>query len=77
LGRSLKDLIVRLDELRQRTIGFKSLHESIDTTSPAGKLQFHIFSALAEFERDLIRERTQAGLRPARAQGRVGGASRR
>ena len=65
LGRSLTDLIARMAELRQRNIGFKSLHESIDTTSPAGKLQFHIFSALAEFERDLIRERTMAGLRAA------------
>lgn len=73
LGRSLKDLITRMEELRQREIGFKSLHESIDTTSPAGKLQFHIFSALAEFERDLIRERTMAGLRAARARGRTGG----
>jgi DNA invertase Pin-like site-specific DNA recombinase len=73
LGRSLKDLIARMEELRSRTIGFKSLHESIDTTSPAGKLQFHIFSALAEFERDLIRERTMAGLRAARARGRFGG----
>ena len=76
LGRSLKDLITRMEELRQREIGFKSLHESIDTTSPAGKLQFHIFSALAEFERDLIRERTLAGLRAARARGRVGGRRR-
>ena len=73
LGRSLTDLIARMAELRQRNIGFKSLHESIDTTSPAGKLQFHIFSALAEFERDLIRERTMAGLRAARARGRFGG----
>jgi DNA invertase Pin-like site-specific DNA recombinase len=73
LGRSLKDLIERMEELRRRHIGFKSLHESIDTTSPAGKLQFHIFSALAEFERDLIRERTLAGLRAARARGRKGG----
>lgn len=73
LGRSITDLIARIEELRQREIGFKSLHESIDTTSPAGKLQFHIFSALAEFERDLIRERTMAGLRAARARGRVGG----
>ena len=73
LGRSLTDLIARMAELRQRNVGFKSLHESIDTTSPAGKLQFHIFSALAEFERDLIRERTMAGLRAARARGRFGG----
>jgi DNA invertase Pin-like site-specific DNA recombinase len=73
LGRSLKDLIARMEELRQRKIGFKSLHESIDTTYPAGKLQFHIFSALAEFERDLIVERTRAGLAAARARGRFGG----
>lgn len=73
LGRSLRDLLTRVEELRQREIGFKSLHENIDTTSPAGKLQFHIFSALAEFERDLIRERTMAGLRAARARGRKGG----
>jgi DNA invertase Pin-like site-specific DNA recombinase len=69
LGRSLKDLVQRIEDLQQRGIGFRSLHEAIDTTSPAGKLQFHIFSALAEFERDLIRERTMAGLRAARARG--------
>jgi DNA invertase Pin-like site-specific DNA recombinase len=73
LGRSLNDLIARMAELSARSIGFQSLHESIDTTSPAGKLQFHIFSVLAEFERDLIRERTMAGLRAARARGRFGG----
>jgi DNA invertase Pin-like site-specific DNA recombinase len=73
LGRSLKDLLEKVEELGRRQIEFKSLHESIDTTTSAGKLQFHIFSALAEFERDLIRERTQAGLRAARARGRVGG----
>lgn len=73
LGRSLKDLIERMEDLRQRKIGFKSLHERIDTFSPAGKVQFHIFSALAEFERDLIREGTMAGLRAARARGRTGG----
>jgi DNA invertase Pin-like site-specific DNA recombinase len=76
LGRSLKDLIARVEELKQRGIGFRSLHESIDTASPSGKLQFHIFSALAEFERDLIRERTLAGLTAARARGRVGGRRR-
>ena len=54
-------------------IGFKSLTESIDTTTPGGKLIFHVFGALAEFERDLIRERTTAGLAAARARGRVGG----
>ena len=73
LGRSLKDLIQRVEELQARQIGFRSLHESIDTTSPGGKFQFHVFSALAEFERDLIRERTQAGLPAARARGRLGG----
>lgn len=73
LGRSLKDLIQRVEELQQREIGFRSLHESIDTTSPGGKFQFHVFSALAEFERDLIRERTMAGLRAARARGKLGG----
>jgi DNA invertase Pin-like site-specific DNA recombinase len=73
LGRSLKDLIEQLTELNKRNIGFKSLTENIDTTTPGGKLIFHIFGALAEFERDLIKERTQAGLRAARARGRKGG----
>jgi DNA invertase Pin-like site-specific DNA recombinase len=59
--------------LQAQQIGFRSLHESIDTTSPGGKFQFHVFSALAEFERDLIRERTMAGLRAARARGKFGG----
>jgi DNA invertase Pin-like site-specific DNA recombinase len=76
LGRSLKDLIARVEELKGRGIEFRSLHEAIDTASPSGKLQFHIFSALAEFERDLIRERTLAGLKAARARGRVGGRKR-
>jgi DNA invertase Pin-like site-specific DNA recombinase len=62
LGRSLKDLIERLTELNARNIGFKSLTENIDTTTSGGKLIFHIFGALAEFERDLIKERTKAGL---------------
>ena len=73
LGRSLKDLIRQVEELGERGVGFRSLHESIDTTSSAGKFQFHVFSALAEFERDLIRDRTIAGLRAARARGRMGG----
>src|SRR5205085_6718840 len=73
LGRSLRDLIDRLLALDTRGIGFKSLTESIDTTTPGGKLIFHIFGALAEFERDLIRERTNAGLAAARARGRTGG----
>jgi DNA invertase Pin-like site-specific DNA recombinase len=73
LGRSLKHLIETITGLQERGIGFKSLQENIDTTSPGGKLIFHIFGALAEFERDLIKERTQAGLEAARARGRVGG----
>jgi DNA invertase Pin-like site-specific DNA recombinase len=73
LGRSLKDLIERLTLLHSRNIGFKSLTESIDTTTSGGKLIFHIFGALAEFERDIIRERTNAGLTAARARGKKGG----
>ena len=73
LGRSLKDLIERITELHSRKIGFKSLTEQIDTTTSAGKLIFHIFGALAEFERDIIKERTNAGLTAARARGRKGG----
>jgi DNA invertase Pin-like site-specific DNA recombinase len=73
LGRSLKDLLMWVSWLEQEGIGLKSLHEVIDTTSPTGKLTFHIFAALAEFERQLIQERTQAGLNAARARGRVGG----
>src|SRR5688572_32296455 len=73
LGRSLKHLIETITELNNRNIGFKSLTENIDTTTSGGKLVFHIFGALAEFERDIIRERTQAGLTAARARGRLGG----
>jgi DNA invertase Pin-like site-specific DNA recombinase len=73
LGRSLKDLITRIRELETRKIGFKSLTENIDTTTSGGKLIFHIFGALAEFERDIIRERTSAGLEAARTRGRTGG----
>ncbi len=73
LGRSLKDLIDRVEDLRAREVEFKSLNENIDTTTPTGKFTFHLFSALAEFERDLIRERTRAGLAAARARGRIGG----
>src|SRR4051794_3560024 len=73
LGRSLKDLITRIKELNDRKIGFKSLTENIDTTTSGGKLIFHIFGALAEFERDIIKERTNAGLAAARARGKRGG----
>lgn len=73
LARSLKDLVEIISELDDREVGFKSLTESIDTTSAGGKLIFHIFGALAEFEHNLIRERTLAGLAAARARGRKGG----
>lgn len=73
LGRSLKHLIELMNELEEQGIGFKSVTEAIDTTTPGGKLVFHIFGALAEFERNLIRERTRAGLEAARARGRQGG----
>lgn len=73
LSRSLKDLIEVVSKLEKKNIGIKSLHESVDTSSSSGKLIFHIFGALAEFERNLIRERTHAGLVAARARGRKGG----
>lgn len=73
LGRSLKDLVGIIQDLEDRKVGFKSLTESIDTTSAGGKLIFHIFGALAEFEHSLIKERTKAGLAAARARGRMGG----
>ena len=73
LGRGLKHLIELVEHLHQREIGFRSLTEQIDTTTPAGRLQFHLFGALAEFEREIIRERTRAGLAAARARGRNGG----
>lgn len=73
LGRSLAHLIQTIKELNDKGIGFKCLQESIDTTTSGGQLIFHIFGALAEFERQLIRERTQAGLKAARARGRLGG----
>ena len=76
LGRSLKHLIESVGGLEERGIGFRSLQESIDTTTSGGRLIFHIFGALAEFERNLIRERTMAGLEAARARGRVGGRPR-
>ncbi|PIZ05247.1 MAG: resolvase [Gammaproteobacteria bacterium CG_4_10_14_0_8_um_filter_38_16] len=73
LGRSLAHLIETVKELNDQGIGFKSLQESIDTTTSGGQLIFHIFGALAQFERELIRERTQAGLKAARVRGRMGG----
>jgi len=73
LGRSLKDLIEIISQLDQRKIGFKSITENIDTTTSGGKLIFHIFGALAEFERNLIKERTNAGLIAARTRGIKGG----
>ncbi|MET3452594.1 DNA invertase Pin-like site-specific DNA recombinase [Curtobacterium sp. 1544] len=73
LGRSIRHLIDQLQALGERGVGFRSLQETIDTTSPGGRLVFHILAALAEFERDLIRERTHAGLAAACARGRTGG----
>lgn len=73
LGRSLRHLIETVNDLSKRGVAFKSLQEQIDTTTSGGKLIFHVFGALAEFERDLISERTQAGLHAARARGRKGG----
>ena len=73
LARSLKDLVAIIDDLQAQGVGFRSLTEAIDTTSTGGRLVFHIFGALAEFEHSLIRERTIAGLAAARARGRRGG----
>ena len=76
LGRSLKHLVTLANELMEHQIGLISLNDPIDTTTPQGRLVFNIFASLAEFERDLIRERTQAGLKAARARGRKGGRPR-
>ncbi|MGK0182221.1 MAG: DNA invertase Pin-like site-specific DNA recombinase [Halioglobus sp.] len=73
LGRSLKHLVALITELMEKGVGLKSLNDPIDTTTSQGRLIFNIFASLAEFERDLIIERTQAGLKSARARGRVGG----
>jgi DNA invertase Pin-like site-specific DNA recombinase len=73
LGRSLRHLIDVIGDLENRGVAFESLTESIDTSTPAGKLVFHVFASLAQFERELIRERTMAGLAAARARGRKGG----
>lgn len=73
IGRSLPDLVEIVSQLERESVGFESINEHIETTSATGKLIFHVFAALAEFERNLIRERTKAGLAAARARGRKGG----
>lgn len=73
LGRSLRHLIVTVNDLNEQGIEVQSLCENIDTSTPGGKLIFHVFGALAEFERELIRERTNAGIISARARGKMGG----
>jgi len=73
LARSLRDLIEIVEQIRQRGAGFRSLGEDIDTTTPAGRLVFHVFGSIAEFERERIVERTKEGLAAARKRGRVGG----
>ena len=73
LARSLKDLIMIVEVIRERGAGFKSLGEDIDTTTSAGRLVFHVFGSIAEFERERIAERTREGLNAARSRGRVGG----
>ena len=73
LGRSMSHLIATVSELEGRGVGLRSLTEQIDTTTPGGRLIFHVFGALGQFERDLIRERTRAGLKAAEARGRRGG----
>ncbi|MBA6167662.1 recombinase family protein [Klebsiella variicola] len=73
LGRSVRDLITLVSELQARGVNFRSLTDSIDTSTPAGRFFFHVMSALAEMERELIVERTRAGLAVARAKGRIGG----
>lgn len=73
LGRNLADLVKIVNELEAKGVAFESLTEQINTASPSGKLVFHLFASLAEFERNLIRERTLAGLKAARARGRTGG----
>jgi DNA invertase Pin-like site-specific DNA recombinase len=73
LGRSLRNLVDIVGQLINQGVGLKSLHDNIDTTTPQGRLTFNIFASLAEFERDLISERTKAGLESARARGRLGG----
>lgn len=73
LGRSLPHLVQAIESLRERGVGFQSLTEAINTGTPGGNLGFNLFASLAEFERDLMRERTRAGLNAAAAHGRIGG----
>ena len=73
IGRSLKHLIEVVNELKERGVGFRCITQDLDTTTPSGMLIFHVFGAMAEFERSLIQERTKAGLQAARARGRFGG----
>jgi DNA invertase Pin-like site-specific DNA recombinase len=76
LGRSLKELLELVGRLQERGVEFRSLRENLDTSTPPGKLVFHVFASLAEFERDIIRERTMAGLEAARVRGKKGGRKR-
>lgn len=73
LGRSMRHLVILVEELRERGINFRSLTDAIDTSTPMGRFFFHVMGALAEMERELIVERTRAGLAAAREQGRIGG----
>lgn len=75
-GRNLRDLLDQINALDERGVGFKSLGDNLDTTSPGGRLIFHVFGAMAQYERDMLSERTRAGLKAARARGRVGGRRR-
>ena len=73
LGRSMQDLVAILNDMKTRRIGFRSLTEGMDTTTPGGVMIYHVVAAFAQYDLDLIRERTSAGLRAARARGRIGG----